>query len=215
MSIAELAPTPLPRRPALRLDAGSNGSLMSLDAFQSIASDDVDRRFRYELINGVVVVSPPPDDATQGPNERLGNWLWIYSQQHQSGKVLDDTMMERAVRTKVGIRIVDRALWIGFGHPIKSQRDRATILVEFVSLGKKAALRDYETKRDEYLEFGAKEYWVIDRFRRTMTVYFQSPANPAQRVVAESESYTTPLLPGFELPLKRLLELADQYADDE
>lgn len=215
MSIAELAAGPAVFSPQYRLDASSNGRLMSLEEFESLSPDECDRRFRYELINGVVVVSPPPDDATQGPNERLGNWLWNYSQQHPGGKVLDDTMMERAVRTKVGIRIVDRALWIGFGHPIKSQRDRATVLVEFVSPGKRSALRDYETKRDEYLELGAKEYWVIDRFRRSMTVYFQPPANPVLRVVTESEIYTTPLLPGFELPLRRLLELADQYADDK
>jgi Uma2 family endonuclease len=166
------------------------------------------------LIHGVLIVSPPPDDAGQGPNERLGNWLWDYQQRHPQGKALDDTMMERSVRTRAGIRVVDRALWIGFGRPIKSKRDLATILVEFVSPGKSAALRDYEEKRDEYLEAGAQEYWVIDRFRRTMTVYFSPSVEPPERVVAESGTYTTPLLPGFELPLKKLFELADQYADE-
>jgi Uma2 family endonuclease len=128
---------------------------------------------------------------------------------------LDKTLFEREVRTRVGIRRVDRALWIGFGRSIRSKRDRATILVEFVSWGKRAARRDYQEKRDEYLEMGAKEYWVIDRFRRTMTVYFQPPANPAERILAENEVYTTPLLPGFELPLKRIIELASQYGDDD
>ncbi|MCI0357778.1 MAG: Uma2 family endonuclease [Planctomycetaceae bacterium] len=213
MSIAELEPQVHASRPIMRLHPGLNGILMSIDEFESI--DDWERGYRYEIIHGVLVVSPPPDDAGQGPNERLGNWLWDYQQRHPSGKVLDDSLMERPVRTKVGIRVVDRALWIGFGRPIKSRRDKATILVEFVSLGKRAALRDYEDKRDEYLEMGAKEYWIIDRFRRTMTVYFQKPANPAERIVKASETYTTPLLPGFELLLKRLLDLADQYADDE
>jgi Uma2 family endonuclease len=76
-------------------------------------------------------------------------------------------------------------------------------------------LRDYEEKRDEYLEIGAKEYWVIDRFRRTMTVYYQAPANPAERILTENEHYTTPLLPGFELPLKRIIDLANLYPPDE
>jgi Uma2 family endonuclease len=213
MSIAELEPQVHSSRPISRLHPGLNGILMSIDEFESI--DDWEHGYRYEIIHGVLVVSPPPDDAGQGPNERLGHWLWDYQQRHPNGKLLDESLMERPVRTKVGIRVVDRALWIGFGRPIKSRRDRATILVEFVSAGKRAALRDYEDKRDEYLEMGAREYWVIDRFRRTMTVYFQKPANPAERVVAESETYTTPLLPGFELPLRRLLELADQYADEE
>lgn len=213
MSTAVLNPAK-PVDPSLRLHAGSNGLLMSLEEFESLREEDCDPRFRYELIHGVVIVSPPPGDGEIDSNDELGHLLRKYQETPQ-GKALDKTLFEREVKTKAGIRRVDRALWIGFGRPIKSKRDRATILVEFVSAGKRAALRDYEDKRDEYLEMGAKEYWVIDRFRRTMTVYFQPPAKPAQRIVQENELYSTPLLPGFELPFKRLLELADQHADEE
>jgi hypothetical protein len=34
------------------------------------------------------------------------------------------------------------------------------------------------------------------------------------QVVAEAETYTTPLLPGFALPLASLLAVADRLADD-
>lgn len=200
------------QRPLL-LDANSNGLLMSREEFEAITEDDCDPRFRYELLNGVVIVSPPPSDAESDPNDELGHLLRAY-QEKPEGKCLDKTLFEREVLTSVGIRRVDRAIWIGFGRPISSKVDLPTILVEFVSPGKKAWRRDYEQKRDEYLERGCKEYWVIDRFRRTMTVYFQPPAEPKERVVAESEIYTTPLLPGFELPLARLLKLADQYSDE-
>jgi Uma2 family endonuclease len=214
MSIAEL-PLALPdEQTPLRLHAGSNGLLMSLEEFESLTEDDCDPRYRYELINGVVIVNPPPGDFEIDANDDLGHLLRIYQATPQ-GKVLDKTLFEREVRTRVGIRRVNRALWIGFGRSIRSKRDRATILVEFVSWGKRAALRDYQEKRDEYLEMGAKEYWVIDRFRRTMTVYYQPPANPAERVVKENEVYTTPLLPGFEMPLKRIIELASQYSDED
>jgi Uma2 family endonuclease len=213
MSIAQLEPDLVGRRQITRLHPGLNGVLMPIEEYQSI--NEWEPGYRYELLHGVLVVSPPPEDAGQGPNERLGYWLLSYQEHNPYGKALDDTLMERPVRTRAGIRVVDRGLWIGFGRRIKSRRDLATILVEFVSPGKRAALRDYEEKRDEYLQAGAKEYWVIDRFRRTMTVYFQPPTEPKERVVTESETYTTPLLPGFELPLKKLLELADQYAEEE
>ena len=55
------------------------------------------------------------------------------------------------------------------------------------------------------------EYWIIDRFRRTMTVYRNPPRAPAEQVVAENEVYRTDLLPGFELPLARLLAVADEW----
>jgi Uma2 family endonuclease len=208
---------PLPLRgfqPRLLLDADSNGLLMSREEFEAITEDECDPRFRYELLNGVVIVSPPPGDAEIDPNDELGFMLRAY-QQTPAGKVLDKTLFEREVATSVGIRRVDRALWIGFGRPIHSKVDLPTILVEFVSRGKRAWRRDYEQKRDEYLQRGAKEYWVIDRFRRTMTVYFQPPCDPAERTVTENETHTTPLLPGFELPLSRLLRLSDLYGDEE
>ena len=88
--------------------------------------------------------------------------------------------------------------------------DVPTIAIEFVSRSKWDYLRDYVLKRDKYLRIGVKEYSVIDRFRRSMTVY--QHAEPVERVVAESENYRTPLLPGFELPLAKLLVQADRWA---
>ena len=45
-----------------------------------------------------------------------------------------------------------------------------------------------------------------------MTVFRAPPAEPAEIVVKAEETYRTPLLPGFELPLARLLKLADDWA---
>ena len=68
---------------------------------------------------------------------------------------------------------------------------------------------DDTEKRREYAAVGVREYWVIDRFRRTMTVY----TGDGEQVVSEQESYSTPLLPGFELPLARLFAVADRWRD--
>ncbi|MGP0069688.1 MAG: Uma2 family endonuclease, partial [Isosphaeraceae bacterium] len=71
--------------------------------------------------------------------------------------------------------------------------------------------RDYEEKRREYREAGVVEYWIIDRFQRIMTVYQDRQDGPGEVVVSEHENYRTPLLPGFELPLARLLSGADRW----
>jgi Uma2 family endonuclease len=63
------------------------------------------------------------------------------------------------------------------------------------------------------VEAGVAEYWIIDRFRRTLTVVRPGPEGPVDQVVAEAETYTTPLLPGFELPLVRLLAVADRWGN--
>ena len=64
---------------------------------------------------------------------------------------------------------------------------------------------------------GVKEYWIIDRFRRIMTVYRKGLGGPTYEIVTETQCYQTALLPGFVLPLSRLLGKADDGTalDDE
>jgi hypothetical protein len=52
---------------------------------------------------------------------------------------------------------------------------------------------------------------VIDRIERVMTIYFDDSGKPGERKIAENELYKTNLLPGFELPLARLLAAADKW----
>jgi Uma2 family endonuclease len=61
------------------------------------------------------------------------------------------------------------------------------------------------------MSIGIAEYWIIDRFRRTLTVIRNDPAGPQEQVIRETESYRTSLLPGFELPLAQLLVVADHW----
>jgi Uma2 family endonuclease len=167
--------------------------------------------FRYEIINGVLVVSPPVSIAESDPNDELGYLLRTYQETSPEGKALDRTVPERYVPGTPNRRRCDRAIWTGLGRIPDVDHDVPSIVVEFVSSRKRDALRDYEDKRDEYLAAGVKEYWIIDRFRRIMTIYRPGLAGPTYDIVREAESYQTPLLPGFALPLGRLLAKADDW----
>jgi hypothetical protein len=59
---------------------------------------------------------------------------------------------------------------------------------------------------------GVREYWAIDRFRRRLTVYRFIGEKDEGLSIPEDQTYETPLLPGFVLPLKRLLASADRWA---
>jgi Uma2 family endonuclease len=54
-----------------------------------------------------------------------------------------------------------------------------------------------------------REHWIIDRFRRRMIVVRGGADPVTEIVITEQDTYTTPLLPGFELPLAQLLAIAD------
>lgn len=192
-----------------RLDANANGIVMTPEEFDAIG--DWDDGYRYELVHGVVVVSPVPLEGEVGPNESLGRWLLNYQEFHPQGGTLNGTLPERYVYLPDGSRRrADRVIWAGLGRRPRPREDVPTIVVEFVSRARRDWLRDFQEKREEYAAAGVREYWVIDRFRRRMTVF----RGAAEQIVGESDVYTTPLLPGFELPLSQLLAIADEWSQE-
>ncbi|MGZ3304086.1 MAG: hypothetical protein ACXVBG_24730, partial [Isosphaeraceae bacterium] len=54
------------------------------------------------------------------------------------------------------------------------------------------------------------EYWIIDRFSKTMTACLFAADREQEIVIAANQTYATTWLPGYELPLRRLLELAER-----
>jgi len=186
-----------------------NGTLMTPEEFDAV--EQYDDNYVYELIHGVLVVNPIPLETEVGPNEYLGYLLLGYWERNLPKSALDATLPERYIRTRDSRRRADRLIWAGLGRVPDWKKDLPTIAIEFVSQARRDRLRDYQEKRREYMELGIGEYWIIDRFRRTMTVIRNRPKGPQVRIVHEHETYSTPLLPGFELPLARLLEIADRF----
>jgi Uma2 family endonuclease len=170
-----------------------------------------DQRYRYELIRGVLVVTPIAAAGETDPNEELGYLLRFYREQNPQGKALDKTLPQQYIRTRTGRRLVDRLMWCGLGRVPELEKDLPTIAVEFVSKARRDRDRDYVVKRREYKRLQISEYWIIDRFRRIMTVIINVPGEVKEQVVKEGETYSTPRLPGFELPLSRLLGVADTW----
>jgi Uma2 family endonuclease len=73
------------------------------------------------------------------------------------------------------------------------------IVVEVISRG--SELRDHDEKREEYLNIGVREYWVLDHFKQEMLALRRVKGRWSERHVRPGEGYRTRLLPGFELDL--------------
>jgi Uma2 family endonuclease len=212
MTAVKRLPRPLKAEPTIVLGPHLAGIPMTTEDFDAI--EEWDEAYRYELIHGVLVVTPLPLESEVDPNEELGHWLRNYQEQHPQGRALNKTLPERYVRT-ANRRRADRVIWAGLGRMPNPKRDVPTIVVEFVSWGRRNWLRDYVVKRDEYLAAGVKEYWVIDRFRRVLTVYKRQRGKVREQVVTAEGVYQTALLPGFELPLGRLFTIAANWQTAE
>jgi Uma2 family endonuclease len=186
------------------------GTLMTPDEFDAV--EEFDEEYRYELVHGVLVVNHIPLIAETDPNEELGHLLRQYRDQHPQGTALNLTVPQQYVHTRTGRRLADRLIWAGLGRVPNRRRDRPTIVVEFVSARRRDRQRDYIDKRQEYRDVGIPEYWIIDRFQRTLTVIRNRPDGEDELTFGAQDIYATPLLPGFELSLAALFAAADRGA---
>lgn len=191
-------------QPTLQLKPSAAGVVLTANEFDCA---DVEPGWRYELIQGVLVVSPATSPAEQSPNEELGYLLRHYRDYHSHGAMLDETLPEHEIHVGDQRRRADRVIWAGLGRRPEID-ETPTIAVEFVSEGKRNLKRDYEVKRRENQAIGIREYWVIDRFERMMTVY---RLDGTETTVVEGDGYRCELLPGFELGISSLLAAADRW----
>ena len=71
------------------------------------------------------------------------------------------------------------------------------IVIEVVSPGSEH--RDYVEKREEYLQFGILEYWIVDAAKGEILVLRRSGGQWTEHPVRAPQTYQTRLLPGFAL----------------
>ena len=80
------------------------------------------------------------------------------------------------------------------------------IVIEVTSAESKH--RDYEEKPEEYLQFGVKEYWIIDADKGKMVVLKRIGGQWSEKSYKPPQVYKSRLLPGLEFSCKRVFAAA-------
>jgi Uma2 family endonuclease len=80
------------------------------------------------------------------------------------------------------------------------------IVNEVVSPGSEE--RDYVEKRDEYLRFGVREYWIVDAERQEVLILRRAGGRWREKTLRPPETYRTRLLPGFEFACEPVFDAA-------
>ena len=175
---------------------------ITADEFLARGEDDE----RLELVNGRLERRMAPYVDHSHDQGLLVTELGLYARGRQRDALvlpeLDIVISEDTVR------VADVAYYA------PKDRDRApllprrpvgppTLVIERVSASDEE--RDYESKLRDYARAGIPHYWIVDRERHTVETY--ELEGDAYRLVARfgrGEALTSPLLPGFSLPLAEL-----------
>ena len=164
---------------------------------------------RHEIIDGEHYVTPAPFVRHQALLVELSARFRNYLRRRRIGHVLiaptdvlfsvyDVVQPDLLFISKERAGIIDR----------KNIQGSPDLAIEILSVGNRKY--DQETKLDLYDRFDVLEYWIFDPEQRTAQVYRRMDDRLrlfADLSAAAKDVLTSPLLPGFSLPLTKVFEV--------
>jgi Uma2 family endonuclease len=170
-----------------------------------------DDGLRHEIIEGEHYVSPPPFVRHQRILLRLSHLIQGHLDTNPIGEMLFAPVA--VLLSEFNVFEPD-LLYISAArlHQLteKNLQGAPDLVVEILSPSTRS--RDRRLKRDVYERTGVEEYWIVDPDHDVVDVYRRhDPASAVGRTFYEPIRYertqilNTPLLPGLELPLDKIL----------
>ena len=166
---------------------------MSAEAYLTLDDDG----FRYDLINGVVVMSPGPTPRHQSILFEVSTQLGVFLRQHAVGRAYPET----------DVRLANDLVYRPDIVFIRAERVRDNwericeppdVAIEIVSPDRRPF--DTETKKADYERFAVSEYWLIDPERNEMRFY-RIAGGAYVEVAPAADRFHSEAIPGFELDL--------------
>lgn len=182
-----------------RRDTPYRGLRMTADEFLALG-ESIDR---YELVDGVVCMSPSPTYRHQKIITDIAAQIAGFLH----GSPIGEVAVEIDVRLKGDLVYRPDVVYLSkekaarCGDAITVAPD---VVVEVISPDSRRY--ESETKRRDYEAAGVGEYWLIDPDKRLFT-FLVMGAGGFEEAKANDTSYNAKLIPGFNLDLRRILQL--------
>ncbi len=193
---------------AIRIGPADNGRRMPIEEFMEA---DVEEGYRYELARGVLEVSEVPNDPHGLIVWKLLSALALYQQDHpgifhRAGGAAEYRLW---LPRMISGRNPDVAVTLRNTPMDRRGRRPPSLVMEVVSEGSEAHERDYVTKREEYLAFGIREYWIIDPELHCVIVLVRDGDTWVEHRFQEGQQARSMILPGLAIAVSEL------WAQDE
>jgi len=161
---------------------------------------------RYEIIEGELFVTPSPFRPHQRAVTRLTRHLSTYVEENDLGEVFVapfDVVFSRFDVVEPDLLYVSKGR-----HSVLTEKNvqgAPDLVVEVLSPS--TAETDRTIKLKLYARYGVQEYWIIDPYGPSAEIYRrQKKGFEPAKTLGDTDSLTSPLFPGFSLPLKHLVE---------
>ena len=161
---------------------------------------------RYEIIEGELFVTPSPNFLHQIVVTDLTYYLSAYLKAHPLGRVIVapfDVVFSQFDVVEPDILYVSKARASVLTR--KNVQGSPDLVVEVLS--QSTAKIDRTTKLKLYARSGVEEYWIIDPEGPSAEIYRREKGSLELGVkLGVKDSLISPLFPGFNLPLLKLVE---------
>lgn len=163
---------------------------------------------RHELIDGDHYVTPCPNFRHQ---RLLGRLFFAFAEHLRADPSLGEVCFAPFDVVFSDWDVVEPDLIFVAGDQLgilteKNIVGAPALLVEILSPSTRK--RDQQIKRHLFERSGVREYWMVDPDRNAIVIHRRDDSGAFPRVgeltAAENTVLTTPLLPGFSLPLMQL-----------
>lgn len=182
-----------------QIGPADHGRRMPLSEFDEA---EVVEGYHYELDRGVIVVSDVPGIPHYLIVQALLDLLFTYKLSHRS--IVHSISGGGDCKLLIPPFDSERHPDISVYRSAPPETDVWTmwvpaLVVEVVSPSSRE--RDYETKPDEYLQFGVQEFWIVDKEEQRLTVLQRKGGQWQTMVVQPPAIHRTHVLPGLELSI--------------
>ncbi len=184
-------------------EAPYRGLRMIANEFLKLLGDG----YNYELIDGVVTLSPSPTPQHQRVAMEIAYQLKSFLCDDPIGEVLPEVDVHLGRGPAGGDLVYRPEVLFVRAERLPEMREKIIggpdLVVEVVSRGSRRM--DSETKKNDYERFGVREYWLIDPQREAMT-FWRLKDGEFVEVPATGDTFASEAVAGFELDLKRVRE---------
>ena len=195
-----------------RIGPADHGRKMTLEEFQEAETEE---GYRYELARGVIEVTKVPGDPHGQVVWNLYQAIVVYGQANPGviRRGGGGSEFQITLPGLVSGRNPDLAVVFSEPHKHRRLRGRPALVAEVVSA--RSGDRDYRVKREEYLAYGALEYWIVDFLARRFTLLTRDGDVWREAIISADQAIPSIILPGLATTVGGLWAGLESYDGEE